>query len=63
MKLPEAARGVIEDAIQHHANFAPVRFIQEEAEPIIAAEKRVDVVVIVGVITMVGSRSKYGVEV
>ncbi len=37
--------------------------IQQETQAVVAAEKRVDVVIVVRVITMIGSRSKDRVEV
>ena len=63
VELKEAAAGVVEDAIQDHANAAGVRGIEQRAECRVAAEHRVHLVVVVRVIAMVRPRPEDRVEV
>ena len=53
MELKEAAAGVVEDAIQDHANAVGVRGIEQCAERRVAAEHRVHLIVVVRVIAVV----------
>src|SRR5581483_1396795 len=59
MKLPEAAAGMVEYAVEHHADVFFMRFIEQLAQCIVAAEERIHVVIVIGVIAMIGGGSKY----
>src|SRR5512135_3186884 len=63
MKLPETAAGMIEHAIRHNADVARVRRIDEFTESRITAQQRIDIQIIVSVITMIRRRSKNRIEV
>ena len=58
MELPEAAAGVIEYAVERHADIFLVRCIEQFAERLVTAQKRINVIVIVGVIAMIGCGCK-----
>ena len=63
MELPEAARSMVEHTIQNDANILLMRLIEQFAKCIIPAKQGIDVVIIIGVVTMIGSRSKDRVEI
>ena len=63
MEGPKAAAGVVEDAIQHHLDAAGVRLIQQGAQPGVAAQQGVHLVIIKGVVAVVGGRGEDGVQV
>ena len=63
MELEEAAAGVVEDAVQHHADAAGVRRVEQLAQRRVAAQHRVHLVVVVRVIAMVRARLEDRVEV
>ena len=56
MELEEAAAGVVEDAVEHDADAPGVGFVDQPAEGRVAAEHRVDLLVVVRVIAMVRGR-------
>ena len=56
MKLKEAATGVVEDAIEHDADALGMRCFDQTAQGLVAAQHRIDLVVIVRVIAMVARR-------
>ena len=58
MEWEEAATGVVEDAIEHDAHPAPVRGVEQLAQGVIAAEQRIDLEVVVGVISVVRARAE-----
>ena len=55
VKLPEAARGVIEHTIQDNPNLLLMSLIEQIPEGFIPAQQWVNRIIIIGVITMVGS--------
>src|SRR5829696_500175 len=63
MELPEATRCMIKYTIQDHVHLALVRFIEQESQRIVASKQRVDIVKVIGVITVIRSGCKYWVEV
>ena len=63
MELPEAARSMVEHTIQKNTNILLVRFIEQFVKRVIPAQQGVDVVIIIGVVTMIGSRGKDRVEI
>src|ERR1043166_9135851 len=63
VELPEAARGVIEHAIQDNPNILLMSLIEQFPEGFIPAQQWVNRIIIIGVITMVGSGSKDRVEI
>ncbi len=63
MKGPEAAAGVVEDAIQHHVHAARVCGVEQFAQRGIATQQRIDLHVVEGVIAVVGGRGKDRVQV
>ena len=58
MELPETAAGMIEYAVEYHAHIFLVRFIEQFAQGLVAAQERVNVVIVVGVVTVIGCRCK-----
>ena len=54
MKLPEAAAGMIEHTIGQDADAARVRPIDQFAQRRVAAQNRIDVEIVVGVIAVIG---------
>ena len=58
----EPAAGVVEDAVEHHPD-PPRRRRHQRVEAVVAAEQRVDLEVVVGVVAVVGARSEDGIEV
>src|SRR5689334_17719512 len=63
MKLPEAARRMIEDSIEHNTNIFLVSFLQQFHKCNVATEQQVHVEIIIGVVTMIRSGGKNGVEI
>ncbi len=58
MKLPKAATGVIENTIKDNPHAALVGTVEQLTQRVIAAQQRIDVVVIKGVIPVVRGRGK-----
>ena len=54
---------MVEHAVGDHAHIARVRFVEQPPESAIAAQDRIDVVVVIGVIAVIGCRSKDRIEV
>ena len=63
VEAPEATAAVIEDAIEHHAHVARVRLVEQLAKCLVATQQRVDRVVVVGVIAVIGGRGENGREI
>ncbi len=63
MELEKAAAGVIEDTVQHHPDAPGVSRVQQLPQRRIAAQHRIHLVVIMGVIAMVRARPEDRVEV
>ncbi len=63
VERPEAARGVVEDAVQDDPHPAAVRRVEELAERVVAAQERVDGHVVERVIPMVRSRAENRIQV
>jgi hypothetical protein len=63
VKLVQTPAGVVEDAIEHHADPAGVSRVQQFAKRAISPQDRIHPVVVVGVIAVVGRRLEDGVEV
>jgi hypothetical protein len=55
VELEETAAGVVEYAVQHHTDITAVGFRQQSVEGRAATQQRVDLVVIVGVVAVIGS--------
>src|SRR5207302_5899681 len=62
VELEEAAACVVEDAVEYNPYTPRVGSIEQRAQGSVAAEQRVDVVVVVGVVAVVGRRLKDRVE-
>ncbi len=56
VELEEAAAGVVEDAVEHDANPSRVRLVDHPPQRGVAAQHRVDFLVVVGVIAMIRRR-------
>jgi len=54
VELEEAPAGVVEDPIQHNADAAAVRLVQQAAQGGIPAEDGIDLQVVVGMVAVVG---------
>ena len=63
MELEEAARGVVEDAVQHHPDAPGVGRVQQLAQRRVAAQHRVHLEIVVGVIAMVRPGAEDRVEI
>ena len=63
VELKEAPRGVVEHAIQHHPDAAGVGRVQQLAQRRVAAQHRIHLEVVVGVIAMVRARAEDRVEI
>ena len=63
MERPEAAPGVVEDAVEHHPHPAPVGRLDQVGERLVAAEQRIDREVVVRVISVVRRRREDRVQV
>ena len=63
MEGPEAAAGMVEDAVQHDVHIAGVGGVEQFAQRVVAAQQRIDLHVVEGVIAMVGRRCKDRVQV
>src|SRR4051794_13998243 len=58
VKLVEAPAGVVEDAVEDHANVAGMAGVEQAAKRRVAAQNRIDLIVVVSVIAVVGGRGK-----
>ena len=58
IELAEAAAGVIEHAVEHDADAARVRLVEQSAQRGVAAQDRIDGEIVVRVIAMIGRRGK-----
>ncbi len=63
MEGPEAAAGVVEDAVQHDVHVPGVGRVEQLAQRCVAAQQRVDLHVVKRVIAVVGGRCKDRVQV
>ena len=54
MKLKETATGVIKDAVQDDTHTPPMRFIEQLTQRRISTQERVDLIVVVRVVTVIG---------
>src|SRR5579872_926031 len=59
VEVKTVGRSVIEDSIEDKPHSAPVHFLLQRSECGIAAERGVDVQIIVGIVTVVGARLEY----
>ena len=60
---PEAAAAVVEDTIEHDPHVSRMRLVEQLTQRVVAAQQRVDVEVVIGVIAVVGGRREDRVEV
>ncbi len=58
VKRPEAASGVVEDAVEHDSHSPPVGRVEQLSQRRVSAQERVDRQVVVGVIAVVRRRSE-----
>ena len=63
IEIAAVIAGVVEHAVQHHAHTACGSLLAQCAEILLAAEQRVDALVVARVIAMVGIRLKHRIEI
>ena len=63
MERPETAAGVVEDAVEDDLHAARVGRVEQLAQRRVAAQQRVDHLVVVRVVTVVGRRGEDGIQV
>src|SRR5919106_1418526 len=63
MKLPEAARSVVEDTIHYDANVFLMRLFKQFVERMVPAQQWINSVIIIGMVTVISGRGKNRVEI
>ena len=63
VERPEAAAGVVEDAVEDDPHAAGVGRVEQLAQGRVAAEQRIDQLVVVGVVAVVRGRGEDRVQV
>ena len=63
IELEKTAAGMVEDAIQDNANIPAMGFLDEDIKCFPATQQRINQVIVMRVVAMVGSRLKDRVEV